>query len=114
MILLLLLVFIRYYIGRGRLLFCPCSGCQAASLTELGVGYAWENSPLRLVRHCGHCACAARRRREVQLFCSDEGCGAEASPLQPEHQGRPPADPEVQRRLDPGIPYIQQTLEKAV
>ena len=52
MILLLLLVFIRYYIGRGRLLFCPCSGCKAASLTELGVGYAWENSPLRLVRHC--------------------------------------------------------------
>ena len=51
MILLLLLVFIRYYIGRGRLLFCPCSGCKAASLTELGVGYAWENSPLRLVRH---------------------------------------------------------------
>ena len=53
MILLLILVFIRYYIDRGRLLFCPCSGCQAASLTELGVGYAWENSPLRLVRHCG-------------------------------------------------------------
>ena len=52
MILLLILVFIRYYIDRGRLLFCPCSGCQAASLTELGVGYAWENSPLRLVRHC--------------------------------------------------------------
>ena len=61
-----------------------------------------------------HCACVARRRREVQLFCSDEGCGAEASPLQPEHQGRPPADPEVQRRIGPGIPYIQQTLEKAV
>ena len=52
MILLSLLVFIRYYIGRGRLLFCPCSGCEAASLTELGVGYAWENSTLRLVRHC--------------------------------------------------------------
>ena len=52
MILLLILVFIRYYIDRGRLLFCPCSGCQAASLTELGVGYAWENSPLRLVKHC--------------------------------------------------------------
>ena len=56
MILLLILVFIRYYIDRGRLLFCPCSGCQAASLTELGVGYAWENSPLRLVRHCGYCS----------------------------------------------------------
>ena len=52
MILLLLLVFIRHYIGRGRLLFCPCSGCKAASLTELGVGYARENSPLRLVKQC--------------------------------------------------------------
>ena len=53
MILLLLLVFIRYYIGRGRLLFCPCSGCKAASLTELGVGYARENSPLRSLLQCG-------------------------------------------------------------
>ena len=52
MILLLLLVFIRYYIGRGRLLFCPCSGCKAASLTELGVGYARENSPLRSLLQC--------------------------------------------------------------
>ena len=52
MILLLILVFIRYYIDRGRLLFCPCSGCKAASLTELGVGYAWENSTSPLVRHC--------------------------------------------------------------
>ena len=46
-------MFIRYYIGRGRLLFCPCSGCKATSLTELGVGYARENSPLRLVKQCG-------------------------------------------------------------
>ena len=53
MILLLLLVFIRYYIGRGRLLFCPCSGCKAASLTELGVGYARENSPLQSLLQCG-------------------------------------------------------------
>ena len=54
MILLLLLVFIRYYIGRGRLLFCPCSGCKAASLTELGVGYARENSPLRSLLQCDY------------------------------------------------------------
>ena len=52
MILLLLLVFIRHYIGRGRLLFCSCSGCKAASLTELGVGYARENSPLRSLLQC--------------------------------------------------------------
>ena len=73
-------------------------------------------SPWRPVSRLRAATAHARhyRRRGFQLFCSDEGCGAEASPLQPEHQARPPADPEVQRRLDPGIPYIQQTLEKAV
>ena len=63
-------------------------------------------SPWRPVSRLRAATAHARhyRRRGFQLFCSDEGCGAEASPLQPEHQARPPADPEVSQEARPRHP----------